>query len=114
MNLIETIEADLKLAGQWLEAEFEDAAKQVWAVVTGIFNGNEPAVVATVLSSVKTFLATVAGEVATGTPLEDLETNFIQWAEKEVADVVAQAKSLGSTTLQALIALAIKDLPVAK
>lgn len=114
MNLIQTIEADLKLAGQWLEAEFENAAKEVWAVVQGVFNGNEPGIVANVLAEVKTFLATVTGEIATGTPLEDLEANFIQWAEKEAAAVVADAKSLGSTTLQALIALAIKNIPAAK
>lgn len=113
MNFIETVEADLKAAGQWLEAEFEDAAKQVWAVVQGVFNGNEPAVVANVLTEVKTFLATVAAEIATGTPLETLEQNFIQWAEKEASEIVTDAKSLGSTLLQALIALAIKDVPAA-
>lgn len=114
MSLIQTIEADLQAAGKWLEGEFETAAKEVWAVVTGIFNGNEPTVVANVLASVKAFLGTVAAEIATGTPLDQLEQNFLQWAETEAASIVSQAKTLGSTLLQALIALAIKDINAVK
>lgn len=110
-TIIQTIEADLTNAGKWLEAEFEGAANQVWGVVRQVFHAQEPQVVATILTAVTAFLTSMEAEVAKGTTLENLETAFLNWLHPEEAVLLEDAKTLGSTMLQALIALAIKDLP---
>lgn len=111
MGLLQTIEADLQSAGKWLETELEGIAAEVWDVVKTVFTTGEPAIVNGVVAALKEFLPTVAAEIASGTPLEVLEQNFVMWALREGKIVLADVEALGSTLVQSLIALTIKSLP---
>lgn len=114
MSLIQTIEADLQGIGKWLETEAEAAAHEVWGVIKTVFEAQAPAVVNAVVAALKEFLPTVEAEIAAGTPLEDLEQNFIMWALKEGHVVLGDVEQIGSTMLQSLIGLTIKSLPATK
>jgi hypothetical protein len=111
MNLIQTIETDLQAAGKWLETEVEGIANEVWNVIKVVFTTAEPTIVNGVVTALKEFLPTVSAEVASGTPLEVLEQNFVMWALNEGKIVLGDVEQLGSTLVQSLIALTIKSLP---
>lgn len=113
MSLIQTIETDLVAAGKWLESEAEAAGNAVWNVVKVVFDTGEPAIVNAVVAALREFLPTVSAEVAGGMPLETIEQNFIMWALNEGKIVLGDVEQLGSTLVQALIALTIKSLPAA-
>lgn len=110
-SIIQTIEQDLTSIGKWVEDEFAVAAHQVWGVVHQVFQAQEPQIMADILTAVTAFLGTVEEQVAHGATLVDLETAFLNWMHPEEAKLLADVKSLGSTLVQALIALAIKNLP---
>lgn len=110
-TIIQTIEQDLTAVGKWVEDEFAVAAHQVWGVVSQVFHAQEPQVMADILTAVTAFLGTVEQEVVHGATLADLETAFLNWMHPEEAKLLSDVKSLGSVLVQALIALAIKNLP---
>jgi hypothetical protein len=114
MGLLQTIEADLAAAGKWLESEAETVATEAWDVIKTVFTQNEPAIVNSVIAALKEFLPTVSAEVASGTPLETIEQNFVMWALKEGKTILSDVEQLGSVMVQSLIALTIKSLPAAK
>jgi len=111
MSLLQTIESDLGAAGNWLVGEVEGVATEVWGVVKGIFTSAAPGIVNNVVSQLKTYLPTQAAAIASGTPLETIEQNFVMWAYKEGVMVLGDLEQLGSTMVQGLIALTIKSLP---
>jgi hypothetical protein len=111
MSLIQTIESDLAAAGKWVETEAETVASEAWSVIKSVFQSGEPTIVNGVVAALKEFLPTVGAQVAAGTPLQDLEQNFIMWALREGKIVLASVEHLGSTMVQSLIGLTIKSLP---
>jgi hypothetical protein len=113
MTLLQTIENDLTATGKWLVAEAEVVANDVWDVVKTVFTTTEPAIVNNVVAQLKVFLPTVAAQVASGTPLGDIEQNFVMWALREGKIVLGDIEKLGSTMVQSLIGLTIKSLPAA-
>jgi hypothetical protein len=109
MSLIQSIENDLKAAGTWLEDEVEHEGEAVWSIVETVFK-QVPDVISNVVTSFDDYLETVEKEVLTGTPLETVEQDFLEWAETQGQDLITDAKSIGSTLLQGLLALAIHSL----
>jgi hypothetical protein len=117
-NILDVIGTDLKAAEVWVEKEAgvvlteaqmlaDTALKDIWSVGGVLFTAGEATATAAVLNAIKTFLS----GLAPGQDLATIETAFLNEAETLGAELLTQAKGLGSMLLQALIALALKSIP---
>lgn len=118
MNILDVIKTDLTTAEVWVEKEagvvlteaqtLADAAlKEIWSVAGPLFTAGEATATSAVLNAIKGFL----GGVTPGQDLATLEAAFLNEAETLGAELLGQAKGLGSMLLQALIALVLKSIP---
>lgn len=105
-TFLSTVEADIVKDVEWVEGKTETALTDIWNVVKPAFVAFEPTVVSAVLGAVTGFLSTAEQALLNGGSLADLETALLNDLEAAGSTLLADAKSLGSDILQALIGMA--------
>lgn len=103
-TFIQTVETDLSSAVHWVEGEVDSAFTDIWNTVKPIFINFEPTLVQGVLGGIVAFLGTLS-DLKGGT-LADIETALLNDLEAAGSTLFADAQTLGSDIVQALIGLA--------
>lgn len=104
-DIIDTIGADLKAFGNWAKTEVQDAWTTIWNTTKVVFTGIEPTLVSGVLTELTSFLQTAEDDIKNG-EIGDIEDAFMNYLETEKTALFADADTLGSDLLQALIGMA--------
>lgn len=105
-TFLATVESDIVGEFKVIEGDTESALTAIWNVVKPAFLAFEPTVVQGVLGAISAFLTTVEQSLLNGGNLADLETALLNDLEAAGSTLLADAKSLGSDLLQALIGMA--------
>lgn len=105
MSLLQTIESDLTTAWGVIEGDAEQAGLAIWDAAKVVFTKYEPQFISDILAGVTAFLSAASADVKSGA-LADIETAFLNDMSATGSVLLADAQSLGSDLLQALIGLA--------
>lgn len=106
-SFIQTVETDLHRAWTWVEDETDIVAGEVWGLFKSLFTAAEPKLMADVIAAARAFVAKTGADIVRG-DLAAAEQAFLEFIQGERTVLVADVQALGSSVLQAVLALLSK------